>query len=190
MFTVKIQPPPGPDLKDRQLWQTDQSLRVFSDAMLVREEVFCVEQGCSFENELDEDDPKSWQWVFYQDEAPVSVVRLTPPPHPPHPNGHRDKQEEPYVKVSRIAVMSAVRGQGFGRRAPEEALAWAASHAEEIGNGWKGMVLVHAQLSVEKMYAKMGFTTDEKLGQWDEEGIVHVGMWKRVVLNPPKNLSD
>lgn len=42
------------------------------------------------------------------------------------------------------------------------------------------MVLVHAQVSVEKVWEKMGFVTDPRLGRWDEEGIEHLGMWKRV----------
>jgi predicted GNAT family N-acyltransferase len=66
----------------------------------------------------------------------------------------------------------------------ETSLKWAAEHKEEIsGQGWKGMVLVHAQVSVEKMWAKMGFVTDDKLGRWDEEAIEHLGMWRRLELD-------
>ena len=65
----------------------------------------------------------------------------------------------------------------------DTSLQWAAEHAEEIGGSeWKGLVLVHAQVSVEKVWAKMGFVTDEKLGRWDEEGIEHLGMWRRIEL--------
>jgi predicted GNAT family N-acyltransferase len=49
---------------------------------------------------------------------------------------------------------------------------------------WKGLVLVHAQVQGEKMYERFGFVTDEKMGKWDEEGIEHVGMWKRIDLEP------
>ena len=35
---------------------------------------------------------------------------------------------------------------------------------------------------VEKVWAKMGFVTDERLGRWDEEGIEHLGMWRRLEL--------
>lgn len=45
-------------------------------------------------------------------------------------------------------------------------------------------MLVHAQVQGEKMYERFGFVTDEKMGRWDEEGIEHVGMWKRIDLEP------
>lgn len=45
---------------------------------------------------------------------------------------------------------------------------------------WKGLILVHAQKHLEKTYSKWGFVRDETLGVWDEEGIDHVGMWRRV----------
>lgn len=45
---------------------------------------------------------------------------------------------------------------------------------------WRGLVLVHAQVDVEGMYRGLGFVTDEGLGRWDEEGIEHVGMFRRV----------
>ena len=59
--------------------------------------------------------------------------------------------------------------------------------AQLIGRGlsepqqkWRGLVLVHAQVGMEKMYAKWGFVTDKEMGVWDEEGIPHVGMWRRL----------
>jgi predicted GNAT family N-acyltransferase len=45
---------------------------------------------------------------------------------------------------------------------------------------FQGLIMVHAQIGVQKIWAKYGFETDEALGTWDEEGIDHVGMWKRV----------
>lgn len=92
------------------------------------------------------------------------------------------------------------RGLGLGRRLVDTALEWASAHAGEInaamrdvagreGNhlkeglgSWKGLVLVHAQVDVERMYQGQGFQTDESLGRWDEEGIEHVGMFKRIPL--------
>ena len=66
----------------------------------------------------------------------------------------------------------------------DESLRWAAEHKEAVGGqGWDGNVLVHAQVGVEKVWAKMGFVTDEKLGRWDEEGIDHLGMWRRLNLS-------
>ncbi|KIX07846.1 uncharacterized protein Z518_02500 [Rhinocladiella mackenziei CBS 650.93] len=160
--------------------------KIFLDAMDVRTKVFCDEQKCSLEAELDEDDPRSWHWVAYQTagpnlDQPVSVIRIVPPPHGPHPNGLSDPNEEPYVKLGRVATLANARGKGFSRLLTEEAFRWLGAHKDEVAPGWNGLTLAHAQVDVEKLYAKLGFETDDKLGRWDEEGIEHLGMWKRVV---------
>ena len=159
--------------------------QIFLDAMDVRIEVFCDEQNCALEPELDEDDPRSWHWVAYDlTEAgrrkPVSVIRIVPPPHGPHPNGFSDHDEEPYMKLGRVATIARYRGQGLSRLLTEAAFRWLAAYKNEIAVGYNGLVLCHAQVAVEKMYARLGFVTDEKLGRWEEEGIEHLGMWKRI----------
>ena len=88
----------------------------FIDAMEVRVQVFVDEQKCPLENELDEDDQRSFHWVAYapvpvetvrkgtgsggaDDEKtnanrrsststkiPIGTIRLVPPQHGPHPN--------------------------------------------------------------------------------------------------------
>jgi len=45
---------------------------------------------------------------------------------------------------------------------------------------WQGLVLVHAQKMVQNMWERFGFKLDEDMGEWDEEGIQHVGLWKRI----------
>lgn len=50
----------------------------------------------------------------------------------------------------------------------------------EEAAGWNGLVLVHAQSGIEKLWRSWGFTRDLTMGEWDEEGIMHVGMWKRI----------
>ncbi|KAL2417276.1 hypothetical protein ABEF91_005201 [Exophiala dermatitidis] len=154
--------------------------QVFLDAMEVRIKVFCEEQNCALEPELDEDDLRSWHWVAYQDGQPVSVIRIVPPPHGPHPNGFHDPSEEPYVKLGRVATMKNARGKGLSRMLTDAAFRYHAAHKEEIDPEWNGLVLCHAQVDVEKMYSKLGFVTDPRLGRWDEEGIEHLGMWKRL----------
>lgn len=159
--------------------------KIFLDAMEVRIKVFCDEQNCDVEPELDEDDPRSWHWVAYHttesgQEEPASVIRIVPPPHGPHPNGFNDLHEEHYVKLGRVATMPNHRRKGLSRLLTEEAFRWLAAHKSEVAADYNGLVLCHAQVVVEKMYERLGFTTDEKLGRWDEEGIEHLGMWKRV----------
>ena len=45
---------------------------------------------------------------------------------------------------------------------------------------WRGLTCVHAQEQVEKAWAKWGFKKDEGMGTWDEEGIMHLGMFQRL----------
>ncbi|OAL38941.1 hypothetical protein AYO20_01692 [Fonsecaea nubica] len=165
------QPPVGP--------------KVFRDAMDIRIRVFCDEQNCGLDVELDEDDPRSWHWVCYHATRegqlePIAVVRIVPPPHGPHPNGFSDPNEEPYVKLGRVATLPEHRGKGISRLLTEKALQWSFENRHEVSPEWRGLVLCHGQTSVEKMYQKLGFVTDERLGRWQEEGIEHLGMWRQL----------
>ena len=42
--------------------------------------------------------------------------------------------------------------------------------------GWEGKVLVHAQKQVRGMWERFGFVYDPSMGEWDEEGIMHVSI--------------
>lgn len=162
--------------------------------------------------------------------VPVGTVRLVPPPHPPHPEpgsqhqmdnseginlmsledkeaspgpSSQNPDNEPYIKIGRLATLAPYRRLGLGRMLLDTALTWAAKNPEhilpppsaasreaariegrvdvdDVYEAWRGLVLIHAQTNLQKWYAKFGFTLDEKMGQWDEEGIAHVGMWKRI----------
>jgi predicted GNAT family N-acyltransferase len=187
-FKVAMLPPPGSIVAPEGFPADPRpkgAPKIFLDAMDVRIKVFCDEQNCALEPELDEDDPRSWHWVAYAiteegHEEPVSVIRLVPPPHAPHPNGFHEQNEEPYVKIGRVATMATHRGKGLSRLLSEEAFRWLAANKDKVAVGYSGLILCHAQVVVERMYAKLGFVTDERLGRWDEEGIEHLGMWKRV----------
>lgn len=114
-----------------------------------------------------------------------------------------DLDHEPYIKFGRVAVLSTHRGNGLARQLMETAMGWAEENAGAITAAfegvcnrereraglepagapaprWKGLALVHAQVEVEGLYKRLGFVTDEGLGRWVEEGIEHVGMWKRL----------
>ncbi|KAL2220518.1 acyl-CoA N-acyltransferase [Thermoascus aurantiacus ATCC 26904] len=212
-------PPPGPSVKLTYPTPSNpnppSNPPLLTDALRVRHAVFVEEQGCSADNELDADDGRSWHWVLYLSseeggKVPIGVIRLVPPPHAPHESlthpestssssPKYDLDHEPYIKLTRVAVLPAYRGQGLARKLVEAALEWAAQHPEEIDAAydrvlqertqgqtqgktkrWTGLALVHAQVAVEGMYAKLGFVTDAGLGRWLEEGIEHVGMWRRV----------
>ncbi|KAJ5581399.1 Acyl-CoA N-acyltransferase [Penicillium sp. DV-2018c] len=205
-FQISIQPPPGPTAKlvfpSPETPNTNPT--VFNDAMTIRKHVFVDEQQCSADAEIDSDDPRSWHWVLYETSTstsvPVGVIRLVPPPQTPHAHlteppaaatqaePEYDWTHEPCIKLTRVAVMPGFRGLRLGRRLVETALEWAdrgwgkSPVATLKPKPWQGLVLVHAQVDVEGMYAGLGFETDEGLGRWDEEGIEHVGMFRRVVL--------
>jgi predicted GNAT family N-acyltransferase len=109
---------------------------------------------------------------------------------------------EPYIKLGRIAVVKEFRGSGISKILGNAAINWAQANPtffnpsvtsmgmEKMGASttgeipvWKGLTCVHAQEQVEKVWTSWGFETDEGMGKWDEEGIVHVGMFKRLNLH-------
>jgi predicted GNAT family N-acyltransferase len=121
---------------------------------------------------------------------------------------------EPYIKLGRLAILKEYRSLGLSKLLINTALEWASKHpdsirpppspttmeaANQLGHAiekavvWNGLAMIHAQVSVEKMWAKHGFTEElrnekgeievSKEGRWDEEGIQHMGMWKRLKVD-------
>lgn len=163
--------------------------------MVVRTEVFVHEQGVPLEHERDDDDKRSIHWVIYADDkTPVGVIRLVPSPHVLHdfPVSHADHARGTFFKLGRLAASKKYRGLGIGKMLVDAAVQYARKNPGEVGprgvdggaveglGEWDGRCLVHAQSSVKGMWAKSGFVIDEAMGEWDEEGIMHVGMWRDV----------
>jgi predicted GNAT family N-acyltransferase len=120
---------------------------------------------------------------------------------------------ESYVLLGRLAVAPAYRGLGLGRLLVSAALDWARTHGAEAftsalspaelealklgrrrgddeGVVWKGLVVVHSQKGdAENVWARMGFVKDKSMGDWVEEGIDHVGMWRRLEIPPTAPFS-
>lgn len=191
-LTTCLLPPPGCTISTRYETSSLDLPKLFVDAMTVRLDVFCTEQGCRVANELDTDDGRSWHWVTYDraTDTSMATVRLVPPPHDPHPNGSTDLQARKYIKLSRLAVLPQGRRQGLARALCGQALDWAVRNRTKIDAAWDGLVLVHAQVDAERMWERLGFKTDEKLGRWVEEGIDHLGMWRMVDVNITDELSS
>ncbi|OJJ43283.1 hypothetical protein ASPZODRAFT_19685 [Penicilliopsis zonata CBS 506.65] len=193
---IILQLPPGPIVTRNSCLTSPASQEIpqpFLDARQIRIRVFCEEQNCSLEGEIDEDDPRSWSWIAYEtsesdninnnhnnSSEPVATIRIVPPPHAPHPNGFHDPTEEAYIKLTRVATLPHARGRGLSRILLARACDYLAQRPDEVSPEWNGLILTHAQVDVEGMYLKLGFVTDERLGRWDEEGIQHLGMWKRI----------
>ncbi|PNS18202.1 hypothetical protein CAC42_7571 [Sphaceloma murrayae] len=121
------------------------------------------------------------------------------------PLGCLRRAHEPYVKLGRLAVLKPYRKLGLSTLLVKAALQYASEHPDnilpplsptaaeqkrlelekegkdpEVVTRWEGLVLVHAQKGIEKLWKQWGFVRDTTMGEWDEEGILHVGMWKRI----------
>lgn len=107
--------------------------------------------------------------------------------------------KEAYVKLGRLAVIKEFRGKGLAKIVVKAALNWAKENPKffnpsltdmgmdkfsALGEApvWKGLVCIHAQVQVQKTWAKWGFEVDEGMGEWNEEGIMHVGMFQRLEI--------
>ena len=109
-----------------------------------------------------------------------------------------DKRES-FGLVGRLATRKEFRGRGYAGLLMRVALEWAererkegedrrkiesgtgkGGEGEAGGEEWKGLMLIHAQMYLEKWYAGFGFEADRGMGKWWEEGIKHVAMWKRL----------
>jgi predicted GNAT family N-acyltransferase len=121
---------------------------------------------------------------------------------------------EAYIKLGRLSILKDYQGLGLSKMLINNALDYAAKNPEQIrpppspttmelanqlGKAveksvvWDGLAMVHAQASVEKLWAKHGFREElvdedgeveiSKEDRWVEEGIEHLGMWKRLKLD-------
>ena len=104
--------------------------------------------------------------------------------------------KEAFVKLARMATLKEYRKLGLGRLLVNTAMDWLKQNPDKVagesGVGdavarergvtgeWQGLVLVHAQKEIERFWASCGFVKDEGMGEWWEEGIEHVAMWRRL----------
>ncbi|KAL1637889.1 hypothetical protein SLS56_000446 [Neofusicoccum ribis] len=137
----------------------------------------------------------------------IRLVPPPHPPHPAPSDEHKldnslhapatGPHVEPYIKLGRLAVLPAYRKLGLAALLVRTALDWASQNSvqvlspprpeevemakvegrEEDLESWNGATLVHAQVQLERFYGRFGFVKDEKMGEWDEEGCRHIGMW-------------
>jgi predicted GNAT family N-acyltransferase len=126
-------------------------------ALALRIEVFCGEQGVTFDGDRDGLDDEAVQLVALSDDGEViGTCRLLI-----EPGGT--------ARFARLCVRSSARRMGVGAAllAAAEAEAGAA-HARRIG--------MHAQTGALSLYRRAGFRPYG--ARFDEEGIEHVGMEK------------
>ncbi|KAJ8129351.1 hypothetical protein O1611_g4282 [Lasiodiplodia mahajangana] len=107
--------------------------------------------------------------------------------------------KEPYVKLGRVAVLPEFRGHQVAGQLWNVAKKWLQENptyfnpsVKELGFDvmkvgsaddipkWNGLICVHAQEAVTKIYERWGFKVDRGMGRFYEEGIPHVGMFQRL----------
>lgn len=113
------------------------------------------------------------------------LIQLLTPPSPATTTT-TTSDGEPHLALGRLAVLPAFRGRGFARLLISAAVQFAQENptlfnVSQPGRdlAWKGLVCCHAQVGAMEMWARNGFQVDESLGRWWEEGMEHVGMYKR-----------
>lgn len=141
-----------------------------------------------------------WNGVL-EGERPASdgvATTAKPPLTDPSPSVRDD--QEPYVKIGRLAVVKARRGQGLAGLLVNTALSWLQANPSYFDGAikepgpehgapatseapkWNGLIYAHAQEQAAGAWAKWGFQVDESMGRWFEEGIPHVGMFQRLIV--------
>jgi predicted GNAT family N-acyltransferase len=109
--------------------------------------------------------------------------------------------KEPYIKLGRVAVIPEFRGHRIAVQLWDAVRKWLLENPTyfnpsvmELGLDrlkigtlddipkWNGLVCVHAQEAVIKIYEQWGFRVDKEMGRWYEEDIPHVGMFLRLEM--------
>ncbi len=128
------------------------------NARLIRERVFCNEQGVLPEEDFDGSDRHSESVVLLKEGVPVATGRITV--------GSRGE-----ALLGRIACIAEERGKGCGALVVNELI----RRCREKGFD---EVFVHSQTRAKGFYKKLGF---EEYGDvYMEAGIAHVNMKKSI----------
>jgi predicted GNAT family N-acyltransferase len=122
----------------------------------IRIRVFQEEQGVSAELEFDGQDAIATHFLAHWQGQPVGTLRLRP-------------LNETTLKLERLAVLPAARGQGIATALTQAALDYAQTQAYQT-------VTLHAQAYIQALYQRFGFTVEGD--EFSEAGIPHVKMCK------------
>jgi predicted GNAT family N-acyltransferase len=127
-------------------------------ALVLREQVFCAEQGVALEADRDGLDDQAIHVMALDDGALVGTCRVV--------------LEDPGVaRFGRLCVRRDARGRGLARALLAEA------EREATAVGARRMVL-HAQTSALSLYRCAGYQAEGE--PFDEEGIEHLRMARRL----------
>jgi predicted GNAT family N-acyltransferase len=126
-------------------------------ALTLRSQVFCEEQGVSFEADQDGRDPEATHIVALDGETVIGTCRLL--------------FRGPVARLGRLAVQAERRGDGVAAAILREADRVAAEAGAES-------IALHAQTYAQSLYESAGY--EEYGPAFVEEGIEHVAMEKRL----------
>lgn len=132
---------------------------IYLDALRIRNHVFVEEQQVPLSLEIDEKEAYSVHFVLYVDDHPQATVRLLP-------------LDETHVKVQRMAVEKAARGNKYG----QQLLAAAEEFAQKQGFT---QITLGAQLTAQSFYEKSGYVAKGPV--FLDAGIEHVEMTKDLI---------
>ncbi len=126
--------------------------------MVLRQEVFVVEQNCVY-TDADNRDQASWHLLGTDTNGElVAYLRILP----------KGLSYKEYPSIGRVATSNKIRKQGIGRVLMEEALI----HTDRLFP--KERIKISAQVYIVSFYNSLGF---ESVGEaYLEDGIPHTGM--------------
>jgi predicted GNAT family N-acyltransferase len=127
-------------------------------ALALREQVFCGEQGVTFDGERDRLDDEAVHLVAVEGDEVIGTCRLLI-----DPGGT--------ARFARLCVKASARGSGVGARLLDAA-------EREARTGGARRIGMHAQTGALELYRRAGFTPYGE--RFDEEGIEHLGMEKHL----------
>lgn len=137
------------------------SIKELYNIMVLRQEVFVVEQTCVYQDADGKDEDAIHIWGLNNERQMVAYQRVLPP-------GISYKE----ASIGRIATTMQIRGKGYGRQLVLEAL-------KAIKQEYGGVdIRISAQTHLKPFYESLGFVFTGK--DYLEDGIPHSEMLYKV----------
>ena len=122
----------------------------------LRSEVFVVEQQCIF-LDMDDKDQHCYHLMGWKDDELVATTRLVPP-----------GISYPEASIGRVVSSLSVRRTGIGKELMKRSIALATELFKT------NIIVIGAQLYLEKFYSNLGFRKSSEI--YLEDGIEHIKM--------------
>lgn len=136
----------------------DLSLEQLYAIMVLRQEIFVVEQNCPYIDADGKDQESHHLMGFDQTGQLMAYTRLVP----------KEISYANYVSIGRVVTSSKIRGKGMGKRLMEESII----RCQQIFGDEP--VKISAQCHLDKFYSSLGF---QSVGEpYLEDDIPHIGM--------------